>query len=642
MPDSSIPAATKAAAQTRDPSVEGMHGQRSEFAPACAGRDVYFSLGPGVARAASVATYERQPDDPVYRPLKVYTLDPATLALEGAMAVLRVPYEPLQPGPKGGVVEVEPRDGDTAISAVDLEDPRLLIGQGLNPSPSNPQFHQQMVYAVCSSVYATFRAALGRRIAWGFDRQDAHGITRLKLRPHAREEGANAVYDRAAGEIRFGYFAAPAGTPKGRNVPGGPVFTCLSHDIIVHELAHALIDGMRSHFLLPTGPDVLGFHEGFADLIALLQHFSYKRVLESEIQKAGNRLEDASLLLGIAQAFGLSVGKEGVLRSATDDIATRQVYSASLEAHEMGAVLSRAVFDAFRVVYQRKTERYLRLAANGAMNLSDRFLCPNLVSVLAEEASKLASQFLSICVRALDYCPPVDIRLGEFLRAMITADRDLVPDDPWAYREALIDAFAGRGIYPDNVLHLSEDALLWKPLPCTLPHIEKLSFGELKFAGDPASPASRAELERQACALGEVMTRPENLELFGLTAPWDERLAGGRVSLPCVQSIRTSRRVGPDGQIVFDLIAEVTQTRFVRDRITGAECEFTGGATIILDPNGAFRYVVMKSILNRRRLEEQLAFQRTTALWERRDGQLVPRANPLELVHRRHQGSVLI
>jgi len=33
-------------------------------------------------------------------------------------------------------------------------------------------------------------------------------------------------------------------------------------------------------------------------------------------------------------------------------------------------------------------------------------------------------------------------------------------------------------------------------------------------------------------------------------------------------------------------------------------------------------------------LEEQLAFQRTTAFWERRDGQLVPCANPLQLVHR--------
>jgi hypothetical protein len=326
-----------------------------------------------------------------------------------------------------------------------------------------------------------------------------------------------------------------------------------------------------------------------------------------------------------------------VLRSATDDTATRRVYSASLEAHDMGSVLACAVFDAFRVVYQRKTERYLRLAAHGAVNVPNGFLSAELVSILAEEASKLASQFLAMCVRALDYCPPVDIRLGEFLRAMITADRDLVPDDPWAYREALIDAFADRGIYPENVLHLSEDALVWKPLPCPLPCIENLSFAELKFAGDPASPASRSELERQACALGEVITRPENLELFGLIAPWDERLAGGRVTLPCVQSIRTSRRVGPDGQVVFDLIAEVTQTRFVRDRSTGAECEFTGGATVILGPNGEFRYVVMKSILNRRRLEEQLDFQRTTAFWERRDGRLVPCANPLQLVHLRHR-----
>jgi hypothetical protein len=233
----------------------------------------------------------------------------------------------------------------------------------------------------------------------------------------------------------------------------------------------------------------------------------------------------------------------------------------------------------------------------------------------------------------------VDIKLGEFLRAMLTADRDLVPDDPWAYREALIDAFAARGIYPDNVVHLSEEALVWKPLPRELPCIEKLSFRELKFAGDPASPANRAELERQACALGEVITRPQNLELFGLIAPWDPRLAGGRVTLPCVQSIRTARRVGPDGQIVFDLVAEVTQGRFVRDHITGAEAEFTGGATVILGPNGEFRYVIVKSILNRRRLEEQLDFQRTTPYWDQRGGQLVLSANPLQLLHTCRRGT---
>ena len=38
---------------------------------------------------------------------------------------------------------------------------------------------------------------------------------------------------------------------------------------------------------------------------------------------------------------------------------------------------------------------------------ADRF------SDLAKKASQLASQFLSICIRAIDYCPPVDLRLGD-------------------------------------------------------------------------------------------------------------------------------------------------------------------------------------------------------------------------------------
>jgi hypothetical protein len=488
-----------------------------------------------------------------------------------------------------------------------------------------------MVYAVSSSVYATFRAALGRRLAWGFDGPGGGRVSRLRLRIHHAATGANAAYHRDHGEIRFGYFPLRAGTAKGRQVPGGLVFTCLSHDIIVHEVAHALIDGMRSHFIYPSCADVLGFHEGFADLIAILQHFSYQQVLESEIRKSGNRLGKAPLLLGIAHAFGLSVGLPGSLRSAADDNSTLN-YDAALEPHQLGSVLVGAVFDAFQVIYERKTERLLRLAGRRETGSAGE-LSADLVGSLAREASKLASQFLSICVRALDYCPPVDVRFGEFLRAVITADRDLVPDDPWAYREAIIDAFAARGIYPEHVPHLSEDALVWRGLTRPLERIRALSFAELKFAGDPASPADRGELERQACALGEVVSHPDNLELFGLVAPWDDRLMNGRAGLPCVQSIRTSRRVGPDGQVLFDLIAEVTQSRFVQDGVTGAECEFTGGATVILGPAGDFRYVVVKSVLNRKRLEQQLDYQHSTEFWERRGRNLVPAPNPLHLVH---------
>ena len=55
-----------------------------------------------------------------------------------------------------------------------------------------------------------------------------------------------------------------------------------------------------------------------------------------------------------------------------------------------------------------------------------------------------------MCIRALDYCPPVDITFGEYLRALITADTDLVPNDKLGYRIAFIEAFRNRGIYPQR------------------------------------------------------------------------------------------------------------------------------------------------------------------------------------------------
>ncbi len=64
--------------------------------------------------------------------------------------------------------------------------------------------------------------------------------------------------------------------------------------------------------------------------------------------------------------------------------------------------------------------------------------------------------------RALDYLPPVDVRFGEFLRAIVTADTDLVPYDPYGYRIAMIEAFRRRGIVPDGCLSLAPDSLLWE------------------------------------------------------------------------------------------------------------------------------------------------------------------------------------
>src|ERR1035437_2433027 len=82
---------------------------------------------------------------------------------------------------------------------------------------------------------------------------------------------------------------------------------------------------------------------------------------------------------------------------------------------------------------------------------------------MAKEASIAADHVLTTCIRALDYCPPVALTFGDYLRALITADTDIVPDDDLGYRVAFIEAFQRRGIYPQDVRNLSVESLCWKP-----------------------------------------------------------------------------------------------------------------------------------------------------------------------------------
>src|SRR5262249_45237540 len=69
-----------------------------------------------------------------------------------------------------------------------------------------------------------------------------------------------------------------------------------------------------------------------------------------------------------------------------------------------------------------------------------------------------------------EYLPPVDVDFGDFLRALITADYELVPADP-DLRDAMIEAFRNRGIYPDGVNSLAEESVLWPTPAPALPPI---------------------------------------------------------------------------------------------------------------------------------------------------------------------------
>ena len=222
-----------------------------------------------------------------------------------------------------------------------------------------------------------------------------------------------------------------------------------------------MLDALRSNYVLQTSADMSGFHEGFSDLMALFHHFLHKDALRNALALCRGNLRDSKYLSHIGQQFGRASGGGAALRSACN---TELRYDPKMPAHQMGELLMAAVFDAFCTVYERKTAAIMRLATRGTGRLAEGDLPDALVEALTTRAHNLASQFLNMLIRAVDYLPPVDVRLGEYLRAIITADSELVPDDTWNYREALIDAFRLRGVYPREVVSLNEDSLL-----CGLP-----------------------------------------------------------------------------------------------------------------------------------------------------------------------------
>ncbi len=564
---------------------------------------------------------------PANRRLRVYAIDPSlSAALETSAIndiVIPVPWEALKAGPVGEYVEVIDHDPSTGCfyEPVDLEDAYLLASDGLAPDPGDPRFHQQMVYAVAMRTIRNFEIALGRTALWA-PKIDPHGepyetyVERLRIYPHALRE-RNAYYDPEKKALLFGYFPARPARPD-EMYPEGIAFTCLSHDIVAHETTHALLDGMHRNFNVEGGADSLAFHEAFADMVALFQHFSLPEVLRYALSRSGGDLAQDNVLARIGQEFGVASGMHGALRSALGRRPDASLIRNRTEPHDRGAILVAAVFGAFVAIYTARTRDLMRMAYRGRDIVSPRSLDPDLLGRLAEEARKTAGHVLNVCIRALDYCPPVDITFGEYLRALITADFEVMPDDELGYRTAFVESFRKWGIYPAGLTALTPESLRWRGLQFreSQDHLEKILKGAREFvhelpyheAGD--GNGRRAEIfdfsRRWRSILHDHMGKaiaamqPDERAKLALDLGLDFTTGRERFE---VHALRLSEKRGKDNRIQRQLILQVLQHR--EEMGPYGPIRFGGGCTLIADARSLeVRYTIVKGIGNTRRLEE--------------------------------------
>jgi len=595
---------------------------------------------------------------PNKRRLRAFAFDPSlNTRLETVIInqiTLEIPWEVLEPGPVGEyleVVDVDPAS-QAAYPPVNLEDPNLLAQNGLAPAEGDPRFHQQMVYAVAMMTIRRFEEALGRRVLWSIGRYKEENTgkwkyeytPRLRIYPHALRE-ANAYYSPDKKALLFGYFKAPVNS--GDLLPGGTIFTCLSHDVIAHETTHALLDGMHRRFAEPSNPDVLAFHEAFADIVALFQHFSFPEVLRHQLARSRGDLTNHTLLGELAHEFGQAIGSHSALREALgkrdpqtgvwhalvpDPMALKQKFN----PHSRGSILVAAVFGAFLQIYQARTADLFRIASREMGQLPHSELHPDLVNRLAHEASKSAKHFLRMCIRALDYCPPIDITFGEYLRALITSDRDLVADDVRNYRVALIDSFRRWGIYPKGIQNLSEESLLWQQPDEQEIAILQDALGNAEvlrgLCPDWGLSSERKQVfeqsERNQEKLQNGLLEPpkyEAVQVMGLTIGphqplsfFESKTFKGFPTLE-IHAVRPARRIGPNGEVRTDLVIIATQRRRgyfdveVQTAVDKGEVPppapdfiFRGGCTMLVDlETGKVRYVIRKRVLSEKRLASQ-------------------------------------
>ena len=582
-----------------------------------------YRLTERVFLPAEISPYRPKPNEPQTRPLWVYAVDPANIGLRRPTLHIVVPYEPLSAGPSGRLFAVvtealkedlkkllDWNEDDAAryvSEPLDLDELRMALGGGLAPTTGDLRFAAQMTYAVCHQVYDVFRRALGRNPAWGpwvADRVARGEATHLLIKPYSFND-TNACYDPGKGTLEFGYFVARE-TSSPYVLPGGVVFAALSQDIVSHELTHAILDGMRAEFMRNTNPDVAAFHEAFADIVSLFNHFSQEELLEQAISDSQGQVT-SDLLLDLGKQFGEAVHGSigGALRRAlarkegpATPVEELVKYGADepAEQHERGSILVSAVFEAFLVVYKRRSHNLFRVARSLRPKHAQD-IPTEIVELLAESARKVARHFLHICIRAIDYSPPVDIRFGTFLRAMITADSDAIPNDKFGYRDALIKAFRRRNVDIRNVRGLSEDSLRWRAPDLPDLHIPELAFSQLRFSDNGVNQPTRDEIERRASALGDyIVANAAHLSEFGLH---DCEPPYGDIE---IQSIRLARRMASDGLARSELVAEVTQKRQRNGNV------FVGGATLLIGMDGAIRYSIRRRVDDFKRRREEVRF----------------------------------
>lgn len=481
---------------------------------------------------------------------------------------VKVPRERLQNGPVGARLGLQRCTTDShPMVSMDGASSDWRFGAGqpaqdIDTLVADRQFLSQHAYAIASATLALFETTLGRRMPW----RSGHRLMMMLDEPIAFEETG---YERASGQIHFGRHR----DRRSRR----PVPLALYHDIVAHEVTHAVLDGYRPRWADEEATaDQFALHEAIADLVAMLSVFGGAERVEQQLQHVpraadGERLSwDQRILASGLFGFADGLYSRGAARRPLAQVVEAD-WRDDPEPHHRGEAVVAAVLATVTTLWSA------RLAEPGGHSSRHQ---------VAAAGAKVGKQVLAMVVRGIGFMPPVDATWEDLLRGIIAADITMVPQDVRGYRDALLGAFSTIGVTLDP----SQDLFGMSGLT-HLSYPVRLS----SLASDPE------EVNRF------IWENPALIEAAGLHP--DEPVT--------VDRVRSSTRVSPDGFVVSEIGASFVQVvpltkgqarQQLRIHAPG-QIIVRGGGVLRFDEGGRLCFTALKRVMDPQRQQSKLAVQ---------------------------------
>lgn len=293
-----------------------------------------------------------------------------------------------------------------------------------------PEFMQLNAFGIVEKTLDLFEDEnlIGRPIQWYFPTEKLVIYVRASKR-----EKLNAGYARTNNpkgqRINF-YYRSNVKSEDTTLENISTVFSCLSRDIVSHETAHAIIDGINPalYMFVNASNHCQAIHESLADLTSLLLSFKSGTLTKEVLAKNQGNLDKESQLTFWGEVFNVIGQKDqrNFINCSHLNPQIEKEYCGNGNAYDHASVLSGSIFSVLISLFNlRKMELAVEVGSKNPKQSKRRTKQEPEYSSSGAALHHVLRRLPLLLYRALDYLPPADVFLADFGRAMLLVDHNL-------------------------------------------------------------------------------------------------------------------------------------------------------------------------------------------------------------------------